>query len=99
MAYRYLLDQLGIKSEEIVSEKMEHCWNYVRIGGNWYHVDVTWDDPVYQGRKPSDGPISHEHFLLSDSAIQAKKHHSWNLRGLPEADDKKFDRVDWDGAS
>ena len=98
MAYRYLLDQLGIKSEEIVSEKMEHCWNYVRIGGNWYHVDVTWDDPVYQGRKPSDGPISHEHFLLSDSAIQAKKHHSWNLRG-PEADDKKFDRVDWDGAS
>lgn len=102
MAYRYLLDKLGIKSEEVISEEMAHCWNYVQIGGNWYHVDVTWDDPVYQGRKPDDGRVSHENFLLSDGAIcmrprNAKdKHHSWDVRGLPAADNEEFDNRDWD---
>ena len=23
-----------------------HAWNYVYIGGNWYAIDTTWDDPV-----------------------------------------------------
>lgn len=22
-----------------------HAWNLVRIDGDWYHVDVTWEDP------------------------------------------------------
>ena len=44
MAYRYLLTKAGITSEEIISDAMNHCWNYVKFNGHWYHVDVTWDD-------------------------------------------------------
>lgn len=95
MAYRYLLSKVGIESEEVISDKMCHCWNYVRLGENWYHADVTWDDPVYQGRKPGNAPISYEHFLLSDSAIQTKKHYAWNVRGLPPAADSQFDGRSW----
>ena len=95
MAYRYLLSQVGIDSEEVLSDKMCHCWNYVHLGGAWYHVDVTWDDPVYQGRKPDNARISHEHFLLSDAKIRTKKHYAWDVRGLPAAADARYDDVNW----
>ena len=26
-----------------------HAWNKVRIGGNWYYLDATWNDPVMEG--------------------------------------------------
>ena len=96
MAYRYLLNLARIQSEEIISDAMEHCWNYVFIGGHWYHVDVTWDDPVYANGVPNDIAISHEYFLLSDAAIARKDHKSWSTRGLPPADDTTFDGKDWD---
>ena len=96
MAYRYLLETCaGIRSEEVLSEKMNHCWNYLYLNGNWYHVDVTGDDPVYQGRKPDHTDISHEFFLLSDAKITAKGHHDWSVRGLPPAADTQFDNKVW----
>lgn len=96
MAYRYLLNQIGVNSEEVISDAMNHCWNYLQLGENWYHVDVTWDDPIYQGRKPDNNRISHEHFLLSDKAIRAKEHYDWDVRGLPPATDTMYDGRDWD---
>ena len=95
MAYRYLLNQIGVNSEEVISDAMNHCWNYVQLGENWYHVDVTWDDPIYQGRKPDSNHISHEHFLLSDAKMLTKDHYDWDVRGLPPASDTKFDREKW----
>lgn len=42
-------------------------WNMVRIGSLWYHVDVTWDDPV-----SNSGPmLRYDYFLVSDSTIRA----------------------------
>jgi hypothetical protein len=90
MGYRYLLNLAGIQSEELlgmadVPEPTPHAWNYLKIGNDWYHVDVTWDDPVYTGRQPDKEFIAHDYFLLSDDALHAKSHHDWNLRGLPPA--------------
>lgn len=96
MGYRYLLALAGIVSEEVVSNKMHHCWNYVRIGENWYHVDVTYDDPVFKGGPPPAGYVSHKFFLLSDAAIKAKGHRDWTVRDLPPALDKRFDNYKWD---
>ena len=95
MAYRYLLNRAGIRSEEVLSEKMAHCWNYLYLNGSWYHVDVTWDDPIYHGRRPDKTSISHEYFLLSDKKIAEKKHYDWNVRGLPPASDTELDDKDW----
>ena len=96
MAYRYLLDLAGIRSEEIISEAMEHCWNYVLLDGHWFHVDVTWDDPVGSGGMPDDDLISRKYFLLSDAGIRRVEHHSWSTRGLPPADDTRYDSAKWD---
>jgi len=43
-----------------------HAWNQVRVGGAWYHLDATWDDPVVEGA-PSG--ISHAYFNIPDADI------------------------------
>lgn len=48
-----------------------HEWNKVKIDGKWYHLDITFDDPV-----PDRGSkVSYEYFNLNDEEI--KKDHSW----------------------
>lgn len=39
-----ILDRLGIKNFKIASDN--HIWNAVYMDDNWYHLDLTWDDPV-----------------------------------------------------
>lgn len=44
-AYALLLSSAGVECKCIygVSYKMQHAWNIVKINGQWYHVDITWD--------------------------------------------------------
>ena len=44
-AYALLLSSVGVECKCIygVSYKMQHAWNIVKINGQWYHVDITWD--------------------------------------------------------
>jgi transglutaminase/protease-like cytokinesis protein 3 len=41
------LNTLGIQNYKVTSEN--HIWNLVNIDGAWYHLDVTWDDPILIG--------------------------------------------------
>lgn len=41
-----------------------HAWNYIRIDGEWYAVDATWDD----GRKD----ISYEYFGATSETMSAR---------------------------
>jgi len=54
------LNALGIKNYRITSRN--HIWNLVEIDGIWYHLDVTWDDPIV-----SDGKqyLVHNFFMIS----------------------------------
>jgi len=96
LAYQYLLDKVGIESRVVKSFKMNHGWNLVKIDDKWYHVDVTWDDPV----PDTPGRVNHSYFLLSDEAISAssgtrtKPHHDWDDTGIT-ADDTSFDNMFW----
>lgn len=55
-----------------------HAWNIVNIGGEWYHVDTTWDDPI-----PDMGDVPmHMYLNVNDEII--KKTHSWNESAYPE---------------
>ena len=68
-AYDYLLECVGIKSEICVSDALNHAWNIVTIGGQKYHVDVTWDDPVNLNSWDVQGEVLHNNFLLSSNAL------------------------------
>ncbi len=75
-AYSYLLQKLDIPCELVTSDSMNHAWNMVSIGGNWYHTDITWDDPVWD----CIGRADHNYFLLSDQVISdsGHKHKNWS---------------------
>ena len=75
---RYLLKKLGIECECVSCEELNHEWNIVKIGGSWYHMDVTWDD---RDDKGFYGQVSHEFFLASDTYFDVgvsedRSHHS-----------------------
>ena len=82
--YAYLLALCGVKSEIVSSEEMAHEWLKVCIDGSYYHVDVTWDDPLYSFSTDggesvtADSPdnVGHRNFLLSDSAISDRTYGS-----------------------
>lgn len=60
-----------------------HAWNMVRVDGQWYHLDATWDDPVWSIEKVSkdnapviSGMERYDYFLLTDKKI--RKDHRWS---------------------
>lgn len=67
--YNALLRECGIDSHFVASDTIAHIWNYARIDGEWYHVDLTWDDG---GEEPS-----RRHFLLSDGMAENRGHKDW----------------------
>ena len=70
---RYLLKRLGVACECVSCHELNHEWNLVKIGGSWYHIDVTWDDWDDKGLY---GQVSHAYFLSSDAAFDDGGHHS-----------------------
>ena len=67
--YQILLHRLGIDALSVISEELRHGWNIVRIDGDWYYVDVTWDDVYSQDA----GKVLHENFLrTADEMIQTE---------------------------
>ena len=68
-----------------------HAWNMVKLDGQWYHLDVTWDDPV----PDEPGRISYAWFLVSTFTISETRSFG---AALPNAPDDYLSRVDaWDG--
>lgn len=77
LAYTAVLQRLGIPVTRVISEAMNHTWNLVQLEGVWYHVDVTWDDPV--GAR--FGLVHHNNFLAGDEGITKAGHHDWYYTG------------------
>lgn len=89
-AYQYIMqNKLGISCMVVSSETIGHAWNLIQIGEKYYHVDVTWDDPVWD----SIGRVKHDNFLLSDVGITATGHRGWDM--YAEASDTAFENAVW----
>ncbi len=74
-AYQALLEACGIECEYVsgYGNGGRHGWNIVQIGGEWYHVDTTWDDPI----PDREGYVRYNYFLKSD-AVMGRDHSGWN---------------------
>lgn len=94
LAYQDLLNRAGISCFTVGSEGMNHAWNMVRLDGGYYHVDVTWDDPVWD----IPGQVLHENFLLSDSAVGESGTGHWGWDADVSADSERYRDGFWTDA-
>ena len=77
LAFQLCMEILGIESKIVVGTASfnYHAWNVVKMDdGCWYHVDVTWDDPV-PDRK---GGINYQYFNITDSYMRSYGKHNFN---------------------
>jgi len=77
--FNIMMTKLGIGAKMVYGSAggNEHIWNMVRLSGNWYMVDVTWDDPV-----PDRGSeISYSYFNRTDEIMS--KDHNWDQSKYP----------------
>jgi len=68
-AYVMLLNKVGISTGRITGNG--HVWTAVKMNGEWYQVDTTWNDPGYT---ESNIDLRHLYFGLNDEIM--KKVHS-----------------------
>ena len=65
-----------------MSPEINHAWNYVNIDGDYYHMDITWDDVPEKNRSV------YNFFNLSDNEIS--KDHIWSSDVYPKCTSDKF---------
>lgn len=54
-----------------------HGWNAVKIGGKYFHCDVTFDDPIING-KNHNTKVYTEYFLIPDNKL-SKTHQGYSF--------------------
>lgn len=70
----YLCDKAGIENMLVPGSNLEglsHAWNLVKIDGEWYNIDVTWDDPA---ANPDKEYFRFNYFGVTDAEILGKSH-------------------------
>ncbi|MDP4090996.1 MAG: transglutaminase domain-containing protein [Bacillota bacterium] len=74
-----LLNAAGIENYIVIGTggANPHAWNIVSIGGKYYHLDSTFDDPVSE----SGNVLSYDYFNLDDS--QMSWDHTWTKSDYP----------------
>ncbi len=87
--FKYLMDMLDVQTICVCDDS--HMWNMIEYNGNWYHIDVTWDDPT----PDYENVANHYFFMVSDSFIESydSSHDEWSYG--EKASDTSFDKYFW----
>lgn len=82
--FKLFMDMLGIDCKIIHSTAQgEHAWNLVKIDGDWYHVDVTFDG------SSNTGEPAYNLFNVPDSVKQTGSY-PWSSEQFPAATATKY---------
>jgi len=90
LLYTAVLRECGIEAHFAASDSMAHIWNVVKLDGEWYYVDLTWDDSA------SSDTVSRRHFLCSDATATERGHKEWYLPVDVCCESEKYENFDFD---
>ena len=80
VTFQLLMDLAEVECITVIgaanSSLEDHAWNMVRLNGNWYCVDTTWDTGVRQS--------SWRYFNVTSDYL-ARHDHQWDYSAVPEA--------------
>lgn len=86
-ACKYILDDLDIPciiacgiGKNSTGATESHAWNYVQVDGNWYALDVTWNDPIITNGRMTNS-IRYEYFLNGANKFFADHFEDGNIVG------------------
>lgn len=89
-ATQYLLERLGVFCTYVTGTAWNgqaHAWNLVSCDGDYYYVDTTWGDPVFQAEEGGEasilGHISYDYMCCSEEQL-LKTHTPDATAALPE---------------
>ncbi|MBW7476049.1 S-layer homology domain-containing protein [Paenibacillus oenotherae] len=87
-----LLEMAGIEAHVVTgtANGIAHAWNKVKIGGEYYNLDVTWDDPV----PDVSGRVTYGYFNVTDEELS--KDHKWSDK-LPAAKSVTYNYFAYNG--
>lgn len=95
-AFTYCMQKLGIQCTMLAGTTWNgtgHCWNLVKVGGDWYECDVYWDDVITK----SETDYTYTCFMQSTASLKAYDTYNGksrtryaNCEGLPVAKGTKY---------
>lgn len=101
-SFQLLMDLCGVECITVVGaafdSRSDHAWNMVRLDGEWYCVDVVWDDSLAD---PENAPPStvarykYRYFNVTSDWMR-QTDHQWDYLYVPEAAATYYR---WDGNS
>ena len=101
-SFQLLMDLCGVECITVVGaafdSRSDHAWNMVRLDGEWYCVDVVWDDSLAD---PENAPPStvaryrYRYFNVTSDRMR-ETDHQWDYLHVPEATATYYH---WDGTS
>lgn len=102
LAYSRLLDEVNIDNYYVVGLALVsrgwegHAWNKLKIDGEWYNADVTWDLP--SGYEDKDNltnlTSSYRYFLKSDEKFYTN-HKPDDVKLYPKSNNDNFDGYEY----
>lgn len=85
-AFEYILKKCGIFCCTVdgqASGRGDHEWNIVKMDGNYYFVDVTWDDPSFSDNS-TDNIVEHTYLGITTTDLQTNHVINDRLGGVAE---------------
>ena len=84
-----ILNNLNVECHPIVamtkgSNPVLHEWVRVKLDGEWYYIDLTWDDTPWAEDK------NYKYFLINTDMISRDHETGYSLAGGPEVDGSKY---------
>lgn len=86
--FQLLMDMTGVECVTVVGAAVhntgDHAWNLVRLDGNWYGVDPSWDA---SGREQAEN-YEWQYFNMTDQELIEMR--QWDYNSVPKAATEKY---------